>query len=85
MKYLFALVLATFALSGPVPAISDEASGQVDTIIIKIMTPDGPRWFKLGAELLEIDVTAGSTVIFNYVDDTTEDIEVIEVLPKPDN
>ena len=85
MKYLFALALATFALSGPIPAISDEASGQVDEIIIKIMTPDGPRWFKLGAELLEIDVTAGSTVRFNYVDDTIEDIEVIEVLPQPDN
>jgi len=85
MKYLFALALATFALSGPIPAIRDEASGQVDAITIKFMTPDGPRWFKLGAELLEIDVTAGSTVRFNYVDDTIEDIEVIEVLPEPDN
>ncbi len=63
------------------PAIADEQTGKVSEIIIKIETPDGPRWYKLGADLSKIDVREGAVVRFNYADDTIDTIEVEEVSP----
>jgi len=63
------------------PAIADEQTGKVSEIIIKIETPDGPRWYKLGADLSKIDVREGAVVRFNYADDTIDTIEVEEVPP----
>lgn len=63
------------------PAAAGEATGEVQEIIIKIETPDGPRWYSLGSDLSKIDIGKGAVVRFNYADDTIEAIEVEEVAP----
>jgi hypothetical protein len=76
---LTAIFLAAMAVSGP--SVAEEQSGKVQEIIIKIDTPDGPRWYSLGADLSKIDVRKGAVVRFNYLDDTIDSIEVEEVPP----
>ena len=73
-------VLAALALATPLPLAAQTSSdeGQVAEIIVKIMTPEGPKWFKLGADVEAVDVTEGKVVRFNYQGDS---IEAIEVLP----
>ena len=63
------------------PAMAGEAQGEVQEIIIKIQTPDGPRWYSLGSDLSKIDIRKGAVVRFNYADDTIESIDVEEVAP----
>ena len=58
------------------PAMAGEAKGEVQEIIIKIQTPEGPRWYSLGSDLSKIDIRKGAIVRFNYSDDTIEAIEV---------
>ena len=55
-----------------------DATGEIKEIIIKIQTPDGPRWYTLGADISKIDVRQGKVVRFNYSDDTIDSIEVEE-------
>jgi len=43
------------------------------------MTPDGSRWYVLGANLSKIEISAGKIVRFSYTDDT---IDAIEVTPE---
>lgn len=76
---LTAIILAAVAVSGP--AVAEEETGKVQEIIIKIDTPDGPRWYTLGADLSRIDVRKGAVVRFKYLDDTIDSIEVEQVPP----
>ncbi len=78
-------VLASVTAAGVGPTAAGEAIGEVREIIIKIETPEGPRWYRLGTDLLEIDISEGSVVRFNYADDTIESIEVEEVTPESDS
>lgn len=82
MKRIPALVaLASMAVALAGPAMADDVQGEVTEIIIKIETPDGPRWYSLGADLSTIDIRKGAVVRFEYADDTIESIEVEEVAP----
>jgi hypothetical protein len=74
-----AMAAMTAALAAP--AMAGDATGEVKEIIIKIETPDGPRWYSLGSDLSKIDIGKGAVVRFNYADDTIEAIEVEEVAP----
>ena len=73
-------ILAAVALATPQPLAAQTSSdeGVVTEIIVKITTPEGPKWFKLGAGVEAVDVTEGKVVRFNYQGDS---IEAIEVLP----
>ncbi len=64
-----------------VPAIAQEAKGEVREIIIKIETPEGTKWYSLGSDLSNIDISKGAVVRFNYADDTIEAIDVEDVEP----
>lgn len=75
-----AMVLTLSMIAGP--SVAEEQTGKVREIIIKIETPDGPRWYSLGADLSRIDVRKGAVIRFNYADDTIDNIEVEEVAPK---
>jgi hypothetical protein len=82
MKRILAMAAMTAMTAAPiVPAIADEATGEVKEIIIKIDTPDGPRWYSLGTDLSKIDIRKGAVVRYNYADDTIEAIDVEEVAP----
>jgi hypothetical protein len=82
MKRILALVaVASMAVTVAGPAPAGDAQGEVTEIIIKVETPEGPRWYSLGADLSTIDIRKGTTVRFNYADDTIESIEVEEVAP----
>ena len=61
------------------PAAAGEAKGEVQEIIIKIQTPEGPRWYSLGSDLSKIDIRKGAVVRYNYEEDTIDAIEVEEV------
>ena len=79
MKQILMLVAMTMALA--VPSMAGEATGEVQEIIIKIQTPDGPRWYSLGSDLSKIDIRKGAVVRYNYEEDTIDAIEVEEVAP----
>jgi len=82
MKRILAMATMTAMTAALiVPAIADEATGEVKEIIIKIETPDGPRWYSLGTDLSKIDIRKGAVVRYNYADDTIETIDVEEVAP----
>jgi hypothetical protein len=82
MKRMLAPVVVVLAAATAVgPTLAEEQTGKVQEIIIKIETPDGPRWYKLGADLSKIDVREGAVVRFNYADDTIDSIQVEEVAP----
>ncbi len=81
-RYL-ALTFAAFAmivLAGP--GHSAEDRGTVAEILVKIDTPDGPRWFKLGKDkkLTPAEFREGDHVQFDYADDGT--IESIDIVPE---
>ena len=75
------LALAAMAATVALPAMAGEAKGEVKEIIIKIQTPDGPRWYSLGSDLSKIDIRKGAVVRYNYEEDIIESIEVEEVAP----
>lgn len=79
MKSLGFLVTA-LALAVPLPMAAQTAAGTdaATRIIIKINTPEGPKWFRLGDEVEQVDVTDGKVVEFNYQGDS---IEATTVLP----
>jgi hypothetical protein len=82
MKWILALaVSALMSVAVVTPVTAGDAQGEVTEIIVKIETPDGPRWYILGADLSLIDFQIGDIVQFNYADDTIESIEVVEVAP----
>lgn len=79
------ILLTTASLAAALttaPAIAEEtmgtATGKVEEILIKVETPEGPRWYKLGADISKIDVREGKAIRFDYADDTIEAIEVEE-------
>lgn len=77
MKYivkLFAIVMVGLFLQTPV--VADSGVGEVAEILIKIMTPDGPRWYRLGADLSLVDVFEGSVIQFSYEGDTIDAVTV---------
>jgi hypothetical protein len=73
-------ILTALALAAPLPLAAQTSTdqGQVAEVIVKVMTPEGPKWFKLGAGVEAVDVTEGKVIRFNYQGDS---IEAIEVLP----
>jgi len=79
MKRSIAAIIAT-ALITLCPAIASAQTGQdegeVAEVIVKINTPQGPKWYRLGKDVQAVDVTEGKVVRFNYLDDTIEAIEV---------
>ena len=76
---LAAIALIAVTVTGP--AFAEEKKGEVQEIIIKIQTPEGPRWYTLGADLSKVDIRKGAVIRFNYADDTIDNIEVEEVAP----
>lgn len=74
-----AIGAAVLALSFGAPAFADTEKGEVAEILVKVMTPDGPRWYKLGADLSKIDVSEGQVIEFSYENDT---IDAVTVLPE---
>jgi hypothetical protein len=77
MKHIFKLLaIATVGLFPFTPVLAESGQGEVAEILIKIMTPDGPRWYKLGADLSKVDVSEGTVVQFNYVGDTIDAVTV---------
>jgi len=78
MRSLLTLTIA-LTLALPASFAAQAGEGEVAEIIIKIMTPDGPRWYLLGANLSKIEISAGKIVRFSYTDDT---IDAIEVTPE---
>ena len=76
---LAAITLIAVTVTGPV--FAEEKKGEVQEIIIKIQTPEGPRWYTLGADLSKVDIRKGAVIRFNYADDTIDNIEVEEVAP----
>jgi hypothetical protein len=81
MLAVLAPIITAMTAASVAPAIADEQKGEVQEIIIKIQTPDGPRWYSLGTDLSKIDIRKGAVVRFNYADDTIESIDVEEVAP----
>ena len=80
-RFLALMASASMAVAVAGPAAAGDTQGEVTEIIIKIETPDGPRWYSLGADLSTIDIRKGAIVRFNYADDTIESIEVEDVAP----
>ena len=76
---LAAITLIAVTVTGPL--FAEEKKGEVQEIIIKIQTPEGPRWYTLGADLSKVDIRKGAVIRFNYADDTIDNIEVEEVAP----
>ena len=76
---LTAITLIAVTVTGP--AFAEEKKGEVQEIIVKIQTPEGPRWYTLGADLSKVDIRKGAVIRFNYADDTIDNIEVEEVAP----
>ncbi len=90
MKHIVRLLaIAAIGLFPMTPVLADSGKGEVAEILIKIMTPDGPRWYKLGADLSKVDVSEGSVVQFEYEGDTidavTVDAEGKKVTDEADN
>ena len=82
MKLMWkSLVLASMIAGFALPGLAGENKGEVQEIIIKIQTPDGPRWYSLGTDLSKIDIRKGAVVRFNYEEDTIDAIDVEEVAP----
>lgn len=72
------LAAAVLGLGVGLPVAAQvEGQGEIAVILIKIMTPDGPRWYQLGTDLSTIDVSEGSVIRFNYEGDTIEAITVV--------
>ena len=84
MKHAFLATLAAASLAlSPALALAqaESGAGQVGQMIVKIMTPDGPRWFVLGEEVSPVDITEGKIIEFDYLDDTGNG-EAVEVAPE---
>jgi len=76
MRLLFASIAAAIALSVSVASFAEPIAGQVEDIIIKVQTPDGVKWYRLGKDLKPMDIKAGDRIHFDYADDTVEEISV---------
>jgi hypothetical protein len=80
MKYIVRmLAIAMVGLFPLTPVLADSGEGEVAEILIKIMTPDGPRWYKLGADLSKVDVSEGTVLRFVYEGDTIDTIDAVTV------
>ena len=75
-KLLVLLTALTLALPLPLVAQTAQGEGEVAEIIVKINTPEGPKWFRLGKDVESIDVTEGKAVQFDYLGDSIEAITV---------
>jgi len=73
------LAMALLALSFMSPGFAEgtKEKGEVAEILIKVMTPDGPRWYKLGADLSKVDVSEGQVIEFSYEGDTIDAVTVV--------
>lgn len=69
---LTALAL-TFAFA--TPTVAHHAEGHVVEILIKVMTKDGEKYYRVGEDVELTDIKPGDYVHFDYADDgTIEDI-----------
>ena len=71
-------LLTALALALPLPVVAQTArdEGEVAEIIVKINTPSGPKWYRLGEGVEAVDVTEGKVVQFDYLEDTIEAITI---------
>lgn len=76
LKPLVALAALTLALPLPLAAQTAQDEGEVAEIIVKINTPEGPKWYRLGKGVEAVDVTEGKVVQFDYQGDNIEAITV---------
>lgn len=73
-KPAFVYALAALALVLTTAAEAQTDSGQVQEVLIKVRTPEGDKWYKLGETLEPADVRPGKYIDFDYADDTIETI-----------
>ncbi|MFC6688135.1 hypothetical protein [Jhaorihella thermophila] len=73
------LAAALLVLAYTVPGHAEGAKekGEVAEILVRVMTPDGPRWYKPGADLSKVDVSEGKIIEFSYEGDTIEAVTVL--------
>jgi hypothetical protein len=76
MRLLFVSIAMAIAMSVSMTSFAEPISGQVEEIIIKVQTPEGVKWYRLGKDLKPVDIKAGDRVHFDYADDTVEEISV---------
>jgi len=62
--------------SGSASEAAAQSQGTVAEVIVRIDTPDGPRWYQLGQGVKAVDVTKGKAVRFSYEEDTIDAITV---------
>jgi predicted DNA-binding antitoxin AbrB/MazE fold protein len=83
MRRALVCAIAALAAGLTAPALAQPLPGEVQEIIIKVVTEDGVKWYRLGKDLQPVDIKAGDQVQFDYADDTVEEIEV-ELQPSPE-
>lgn len=76
MRLALACAIATLAAGLTAPGLAQPLPGEVQEIIIKVVTEEGVKWYRLGKDLQPIDIKAGDQVQFDYADDTVEEVEV---------
>ena len=77
LKPFLALTLMALALPLPLAAQTAQDEGEVAEVIVKINTPEGPKWYRLGKGVEAVDVTEGKVVQFDYLGDSIEAITVV--------
>lgn len=77
-RLMLAITATTLSVLFPVltTAQTGQDEGQVAEVIVKINTPEGPKWYRLGKGVEVIDVTEGKVVRFNYEGDSIEAIKI---------
>lgn len=81
LTHVFAITALTIGLTAP--GLAQVLPGEVEEIIIKVVTEDGVKWYRLGKDLQPVDIKPGDPVQFDYADDTVEETEVeLQVSPE---
>lgn len=78
MRKALGFAIALFVCASTAPGFAEQPlPGEVEEIIIKVVTEEGVKWYRLGKDLQPIDIKAGDQVQFDYADDTVEEVEVV--------
>ena len=81
LTYVFAIAVLTISLT--TPGLAQPLPGEVEEIIIKVVTEEGVKWYRLGKDLQPVHIKPGDPVQFDYADDTVEEAEVeLQVSPE---
>jgi len=78
MKRLIIMFAAATMLITPAIASAQTAqgSGKAPDVIIKVNTPEGPKWYRLGEQVEILDVTKGEVKNFSYANETVDATKV---------